>query len=1013
TLVRRVYLDLIGLPPTPIQVQQFIDDDRPDAYERLVDQLLNTPQYGEHMARFWLDLVRYGDTHGLHLDNYREMWPYRDWVISAFDDNMPFDQFIKEQLAGDLLPGSTNDQKIASGFNRLNVTTSEGGSIYDEVFFRNVVDRTDAFGTIFLGLTTQCAVCHDHKFDPISQRDYYSLSAFFNSLDGRALDGNAKDHPPVLKIESEESQKELRELGTLIAERAAQLNGDLPAVDAAQVRWEQQLSHPTDAIWESWAPGRVTSKSGQTMRVNEDHSVDALGVSADTESTGEKEPETESKPTIPGNDVYTLVYDVPPGVWQSLQLQALVDEQNERAGTAPNGNAVLSEVQITTAPKDSQDFLPVRIAMASADHEQSDGKFAISYAIDGKITNNEGWAIGGHQKTGPRNASIVFASPIESSATLPQQLKIQLHFAGTWTQHLFRRTRVNFSQGVPSIPKDKQIRVEQWHQAGPFSVAKASDAGKQKFAAEGGVFDVKQSFTYRDETITWQPVDVQPLMVHSLPVVDDHVSATVLHTTVHAPDKQSITMLLGNTDGIRIHLNKKQLVLKNQIRAHSPLRDEYELDLKKGRNDLYIRVVNQNGQRSKLTYALRSPAVPTPDSVRSVAAIAADKRSDDQRQSLRQYFRRVASQHPELQMLQAAIDGLKTEQKKIRDAMPTTLIWRETVTPRQAHIHIRGAYDKKGDAVPRDVPHFLPPMDDSLPKNRLGLAKWLVDPKNPLTARVAVNRFWQQVFGHGLVKTSEDFGAQGETPSHPQLLDHLAIRFRDSQWDVKDLMRYLVTSDTYRRDSKVHPSNQQIDPENRFFARGPRFRLDAETLRDQALAVSNLLVEKRGGPGVKPPQPDGLWYAVAYTDSNTARFSADEGAKIYRRSVYTFWKRTSAPPQMSTFDAPSRESCTARRERTNTPLQALLLMNEKQYLSAASALADQFRDGPGTITERISAMFSRALCRPPTTREVTELETLLSDLLSRYQQRGGEDAHRHAWALLASTLMNLDEFVNK
>lgn len=886
TLARRVALDLTGLPPTWAEVQRFANDASPDAYEKYVDELLASPQYGEHMARYWLDLVRYGDTHGLHLDNYREMWPYRDWVIKAFNENKPMDVFITEQLAGDQLPNADLAQQIASGFNRLNVTTSEGGSIYDEVFARNVIDRTDAFGTIFLGLTTGCAVCHDHKFDPISQREFYSLSAYFNSLDGQALDGNAKDHPPVVRVASVDQQQRLDDIAAEIAATDEQQAGLLPEVDAAQKAWEQALTERPENNLESLRPISVKATSGTKTSI-----VDGSVVHVDGD--------------IAAKETLEIECELLPGQWRMLQLAALTDENQTRVGASPNGNAVLSEIVLHTKSGDDADWKPLSISTAIASRQQDDNGFALGKAIDGSIDAATGWAAGGHESEGPRTAWFELQEPLESSEERPVKLRIQLHYQSQFAAHMFR-----------------DVQLTLYEKAG----AKLGEA----FAA--GNIELPE-----------------PLKLALAAIAKGELPVT-------------------GTD-------------------------------------------------------------PQP---------AAD--------AVREFYRRVFCKSPQWLALQDMRRGLVKMQSDRQNEISTTLVWKETPEPRQAHVLIRGQYDTPGDAVERGVPAFLPPLprtssssdenaapssetiavSGSVPSaavsDRLALAQWLTADSHPLTARVAVNRFWQHLFGTGLVKTSEDFGSQGTPPSHPELLDMLAIDFRESGWDIKSMMKRLVMTAAYQRDAKASEEMLTIDPTNRLLARGPRFRLDAEMLRDQTLSVSGLLVDQQGGPSVKPPQPAGLWAAVGYTDSNTATFVADEGDKIYRRSVYTFWKRTSAPAVMSTFDAPSRESCTARRERTNTPLQALLMLNEPQTMEASRQIARQVMEGDFDDSKRaISDLFERVVLRSPSDMEVESLSSLLADLTHLYSEQpdqstqlvGAPNPNLAAWTVLASTLLNLDEVVCK
>ena len=633
TLIRRVSFALTGLPPTPKDLKTFFDDTKPGAYERMVDRYSATPQYGEEMARHWLDLARYGDTHGLHLDNERGTWPYRDWVVRSFNDNLPFDKFSVQQLAGDLLPNPTKDQLVATGFNRCNVTTGEGGSIDAEWHFRNAVDRAAVASETWLGLTSGCAQCHDHKFDPITAKDFYSLYAFFYSAAGPALDGNVLLHEPSVRLGTPEQDKQLAELDGKIAK----FNADIAAV-----------------------------------------------------------------------------------------------------------------------------------------------------------------------KPEPKIVSAV----------------------------------IGFAAGV-------RTKVQQ----GPLTKAR---------------------------------------------------------------------------------------------------------------------------------------------------------------------------------------DALTAERVKLDQAIPGSMIFRDDPTPRQAFVMLRGQYDKPGEKVEPDSPHFLPPMKKAAARgNRLDFANWIVSAENPLTARVYANRLWQQFFGTGLAKNANDFGAQGEPPTHPELLDWLAAHFRDGGWDRRAMVKLLVTSAAFRRSSKVSAEVLKADPENRLLARGPRFRLDAEQVRDNALFVAGLLNPTIGGKGVKPYQPDNIWEPVAFTGSNTMSYKRDAGTALYRRSLYTFFKRTAPPPFLSNFDAPNREQPCSRRDRSNTPLQALQLMNDVQHVEAARNFAERMIvDGRATPEARIAFAFEALLARKPIDGEMRIVKGALDAHLAR-STKFPADAKKliafgetkpkpslkpeelAAYTMIATLLLNLDETLTR
>jgi len=863
TLLRRAHLDLIGLPPTPADVDAFLksitDDGFDAAYEKTVDRLLDSPRYGEHMARFWLDAARFGDTHGMHLDNFREMWAYRDWVTQAFNANKPFDQFIVEQLAGDLLPNPTLDQLIATGFNRCHVSTSEGGSIEEEVYVRNVVDQVDTNGTVFLGLTIACARCHDHKFDPITQKEYYQLFAFFNNIDGPALDGNISKWAPFIQTPTDE-------------QKAA-----LEASDAHLAGLRAKLADETAKLATAYDPKLDENQSEEAQRG--------------------------------------------PFVW--------LDD------AFPEGATVQGDGAFVAGP----------------DHPVQSGGVALRIEATGlkqRVVESPAAKL----KIGEDD--VLFAHVYLDPANPPREIMLQWRTGGQWSHRAFwGENLIDWGQdGTPSRTRfgDRPAQGEWVRLEVP---AKALEL-KPGTEIEGWAFTQFDGVAYWDAAglVTQTPQPGQTF---------DSLSAWV--------------------------------------RARSADGGE--------------------GLAEPVKAILKKPKA---------------ERSDEDRKALLEAFLPVWSEGRKiLEPIRAEVAKVEAERKKLDESISTTLIYRERQgDPKPAYLLNRGEYDQRGDEVGRATPEFLPPLPADAPVDRLAFAQWLVTPEHPLTARVAVNRFWQQVFGVGLVKTAEDFGAQGETPSHPELLDWLAVQFREDGWNVKRFMRRMLTSSTYMQSSRVDPEGLEKDPENRLLARGPRFRLDAETLRDQAFFVGGMLVEEIGGPSVKPPQPAGLWEAVAYTDSNTAKFVADTGVdKVHRRSLYTFWKRTAPPPQMTTLDAPSRESCQVRRERTNTPLQALLLLNEPQYVEASRDLAERaLREAGSSPEERLTWMFRLATSRAPDAVDLEELTAALRDFTTHYAER--PDAARDlinigevkpdpkldptelaAWTMVGNIILNLDEVLTK
>tara|TARA_R100000789_G_scaffold24247_1_gene27316 strand:+ start:2495 stop:5677 length:3183 start_codon:yes stop_codon:yes gene_type:complete len=857
TLLRRVTLDLTGLPPSLEEVDAFLTDESATAYEKVVDRLLNSPRFGEHQAHYWLDAARYGDTHGLHLDNYREMWPYRDWVIQAFNENMPYDQFVTEQLAGDLLENPTEDQLIATGFNRCHVTTSEGGSIAEEVYVRNVVDRVNTFGTVFLGATFDCTRCHDHKFDALTQKDYYSLFAYFNGLDGNPLDGNKKDPQPVLPVPNKEQALEKLQLDQQLAALQSQIKTLDPVLTQEQKLWEEELASKQQQpeLWTVLQPASFESQGGAELKLLEDTSILASG-------------------SNPAKEQYEVIANIESGPKQAIKLEGLIDPSltNGGAGRSSNSNVVLTgfEVFVETADQPNH-WQPIKLTDAWADYEQSNGDFKITNAIDENPTT--GWAIAGHEKKENRLAYFAAAAPFGTEE--PYRMKVVQKYESVYAQHQFGRFRLSVG-----------------------------------------------NFNPINETI--------------------------------------------------------------------------------------------------------------PEEIRKLLAVESESRSPEQKQKIQTHFREKVTDNVDYRSINEQIADLEKKRTELQSKIPTTLVFKEKKDPKESFILIRGEYDQKGEKVHRRTPTALPEMHEEWPNDRLGLAYWLTSEENPLTARVAVNRFWQNLFGVGIVKTSEDFGSQGEQPSHPQLLNWLAADFRENGWDMKRLLRQIVLSETYQQTSQVNPELWVRDPENRLLSRGPRFRLDAEILRDQALFVSGLLVEEIGGPSVKPPQPDGLWFAVGYTRSNTAKFTADtDPEQIHRRTLYTFLKRTAPAPQLSILDSPSRESSCVRRERTNTPLQALLFFNDPQYLECAQGLAMRSLKEAGESPQAtVQQMYRLCTCYPLDSTQVDFLVQGYQNDLARFQSDPeaaqkllaetpipGQDQfppeELAAWTLTANLMLSLDITVNK
>ncbi len=860
-LIRRVTLDLTGLPPTLGEIDAFLADSASNAYEKVVDRLLASPRHGERLARDWLDAARYGDTHGLHLDNYREIWPYRDWVIKAFNNNMPYDAFIVAQLAGDLVPDSTLDKKTATGFIRGHVTTSEGGSIDEEVYVRNIIDRVETTGTVFMGLTIGCARCHDHKYDPISTKNFYQMFAYFNNGEEGPLDGNSAKPAPVIKVPSAEQTAALAGFDREIAATRGEIKSAAASFpyDETVDATAREIIERRDYVWID----------------------DAVPRGAKTDEGGANRPWT-----FVSNPAYPVASGVRAVRGVSKELSQFVFTQAAEPLKVGEGDVFFAYVFID--PLDPPREVMLQWYTTGWLHRAYWGENAIAWGKDGT---------GERRRAGERPAS------------------------GKW------------------------VRLE----------VAAADLGIKPGTTISG-----WAFTQQGGTVLWDRAGIETWTPQAGQTYDS-LSSWVLSR----------------------------------------------------------RAVKGEG---------------LPAEIRAIVDLSRDKRSPEQHKQLRDYFIEHAyvKSRAALEPLIAKLAKIEDERRRLDESIPTTLVFSERKEIKPAYILERGEYDRKRDKVDRATPEFLPPSPSDAPKDRLGLARWLVSREHPLTARVEVNRLWRIVFGTGLVKTAEDFGSQGEPPSHPELLDRLAVEFRELGWDIKKILKRIVMTATYKQTSKITRDRLAKDPADRLLSRAPRYRLDAETIRDQALALGGLLVEKIGGPSVKPPQPPGLWSAVAYVGSNTGRFVADtEPAKIYRRSMYTFWKRTSPPPQMTAFDAPSRETCTVRRERTNTPLQALLLMNEKQFLEASRGLAERsFREGGKGAAERIAWMFRVATARNPEGDELSELVREYNDHMGRFVKDfdsarklvsaagGSRDSAIDAAELASTTLvsnliLNLDEVVSK
>jgi mono/diheme cytochrome c family protein len=807
TLIRRLSFDLVGLPPTPAEVDAFLNDDSPQAYEKLVDRMLASAQYGEKMAQHWLDLARYADSDGHHRDLERKMWPYRDWVIDAFNQNKPLDEFTIEQLAGDLLPNPTLKQRIATGFNRNHTTSTEGGADPEEYITKYVIDRVNTTATVWLGSTLGCAECHDHKYDPFTQKAYYQFYDFFNRLAERGL--VADPAPPYIRLPSPEQSAERArldgEVEYLESERTALLETTNFALDAAQEEWQQRL-------------------------------------------------------------------------------------------------------------------------------------------IEEGTTNS--------------------------------------------------------------------LVISDWFSIGPFVDISSSEAFAKEFPPE---HEINLGKSYQNDELFWRQ---QPSWKDNViqELVGDN-AASYLYRTIQVETPRELTLFVGAEDlsrvtlaningGEKLWLNGK-LILSEEYPGCTPSTSkQIKVNLKQGQNEILLKVINR---AERFRFYFSTEMAWNDEATREIKKIfesAPAVWTGEQKKEVKWYFREQRS--PEVQQLSRKLKELRENLDELNRAIPAMRVMEDMKDPRPTHVLVRGDYRNRGERVNAGVPAFLPPLPEKEKPNRLTLAKWLVDPNHPLVGRVTVNRFWQLLFGTGLVKTTNEFGSQGELPSHPELLDWLARDFVDNGWDVKATIKKMVLSATYQQSSQVSADLLAKDPQNRLLARGPRQRLPAETIRDNALAISGLLDRnhKTGGPSVFPYQPAGLWEEKAFDCQES--YTPSEGADLYRRSLYTFWKRSVPNPMLATFDAPDREVCMVKREITVTPLQAFVTLNEDTYVEAGRNFARRIlQEGGESNRDRINYAYKVALARMPDETEADVLLGVYRDTLTIYQQ------DEEAWTGVATVILNLDETITK
>ena len=896
-LLRRVTVDLTGLPPSVEDIDPFLADESPDAYERQVEKLLQTEAYAERMALDWMDVARYADSHGMHADGWRMMWPWRDWVIDAFKDNMPYDQFVTWQLAGDLLPNKTRESVLATAFHRNHPMTAEGGIIDEEFRLQYVFDRAQTTATAFLGMTLECARCHDHKFDPISQKDYYRLTAFFNNVKELGMTGDDGNYGPMLMLPSTDQESRIENLDAEIREKESLVKRI--AEDAlVDFDHEQYLSAHTQI---------------QVPSARVRFPLDSIS------DTKIKDDKTEKR--VDGN-VLAKVNGQP----------KLVDGVMGKAFRFDNEYDFLNLAKVGLL--DLYDTYSVTVWI----YPEQAGKVQSILGTAGNKNNFwRGWDF-----------------------FLDEENRLSLKLINSLPHNYIH------------VESSESIVVSQWTQI---------------------------AFTY-DGSGTAQGV--------------------VLYADGHQLDS-------------KVHFD--QLYKSIYPVGNNPNRDREDRDVRVGKS--YRSFTGEFGIfKGKVDDIQIFNVALTPVEISCQTALPtahqADSYSRPKTIDLASWHSHYLNRdHTEVQRLQKQLRSLRQKRLAMIDTVPEIMVMEEMPEPRATHVLKRGQYDSPQDPVAPGTPESILPFTKEFPTNRLGLAQWLFHSDNPLTARVTVNRYWQLFFGKGLVETTEDFGSQGSSPSHPELLDWLAVDFMESGWDVKHLVRQIVLSGTYRQSSEQRVDLKEKDPRNRLLARGPSYRLPAEFIRDGALAASGLLVREVGGPSVKPYQPEGLWIDKGNFSSKLLHYKEDEGAKLYRRSLYTFVRRTSPPPSMTTFDAPNRDVCTVRREITNTPLQALILMNDPQFLEAARILAERMqRVGGQSVLDQIIYAFRTTTGRTPGQEELKILHEYYEEELDRFrnneaQAKGVLQEGRYprnesldlaktaALTMVANTLMNFDGFYMK
>ncbi len=986
TLIRRASLDLTGLPATPEAVDAFLKDSAPDAYERLADRLLASPAYGEHWARQWLDLARYADSAGYADDPSRTIWAYRDYVIQAYNANKPFDQFTVEQIAGDLLPNPTDDQLVATAFHRNTMTNSEGGTNDEE--FRNaaIVDRVNTTMAVWMGTSMACAQCHTHKYDPLTQTEYFRIFAFLNNTE----DADRRDESPLHSFYSEEQKAERRGLEAEIASLEEGLLSPSPEIKAEAQQWIKELSQPVN--WRPLVPGSLKSQAGLAM-THDAGGIITVAASAATDNVTLE---------IPIKDAQALT---------ALRLEALPHDSLPGKGPGHGGgNFVVTRVRASVVPPDSSKAPVVRFVriellgkdkiLQLAEVQVFSGN--VNIALQGTATQKSTYAEASAArandgKTAPEYAGNSVAHTALGTEDPWWEVDLKMEHPIDRIVVWNRAEASERLEGFRIVGLDAK-REPVWEKAGnpagaqiPFLLTGARELSFQNAAADFVQQDFSEDAVIRDATA--------PAKRRKAPAVQNGWAVGGATGTAHSltlVTDAPVALAAGSTLSITI---EQQSSYANHTLGRFQL------------------------SASEDTRAAKWAQLPA--DVTRALAVAESKRDEAQSRHLTEYYLRAVA--PGLEATRVRLAGLRKQMEGIPPVSVPVLKELPAAQRRKSHVQLRGNWLAPGDEVTEGVPAAFHPLPPGAPANRLTLARWLVDDNNPLTARVIANRYWEALFGTGLVRTSEEFGTQGELPSHPELLDWLATELVRQKWDLKQFLKLLVTSATYRQSSKVLPGMAARDPENRMLARGPRLRLSAEMVRDQALAVSGLLSGKMHGPPVRPQRPN-MGLSAAF--GGGLDWQTSTGEDHLRRALYTEWRRTSPYPSLTTFDAPSRETCTLRRNRTNTPLQALVTLNDPVYIETAQALARRLTTAPSAPESIIRQAFLLVLSRLPSERELQRLLKLREEALQGFRKdpakalematnptgpvpAGADPAELAAWTCLANVLLNLDETLMK